>query len=176
MEKILAGNRWVSVSPAVIAGALVGGKANYITLGSFGGMSLSPPTVYISINKAHYTNAGIKENGYFSVNIPSRDLIGQTEYVGRVSGRDTDKSGVFTAFYGSVNKAPMIAECPVNMLCKLINTIDLPRNEVFVGEIVETYVAREAMVEDKPDMKKIDPLVLAGSGYWGLGDVVKKRA
>ena len=169
MEKTMLGKSQISASAAVIAGALVNGRPNYITLGSFGGMSRNPPTVYISINKAHYTNAGIKENGYFSVNMPSKELVEKTEYVGRVSGRDADKSGVFKAFYGSNAKAPMIEECPVNILCKLIKTVDLPSNEVFIGEIVETYVTSGCLADGKPDMRKINPLVLAGGNYCELG-------
>jgi len=127
--------------------------------------------VYISVNKVHNTNSGIKENGYFSVNIPSKDLLEKTEYVGQVSGRDVDKSGVFSAFYGSVKKAPMIEECPVNILCKLTNIVDLPNNEVFIGEIVETYVSKNSVVDGEPDVKKIDPLILAGGSYRVLGRV-----
>ena len=135
-------------------------------------MSINPAIVYISVNKTHYTNAGIKENGYFSVNIPSKNQVKETDYVGIVSGRDVDKSKVFSAFYGSIDKAPMIVECPVNILCKLINTIDLPRNEVFIGEIIETYVGKEYLVDDKPDLKKINPLLLAGGKYYELGNPV----
>jgi flavin reductase (DIM6/NTAB) family NADH-FMN oxidoreductase RutF len=172
MEKVMIENSRVGASSAVIAGALVNGRPNYITLGSYGGMSINPPIVYISINKTHYTNAGIKENGYFSVNIPSKNLINETDYVGIVSGKDVDKSAVFSAFYGSINKAPMIEECPVNILCKLINTIDLSRNEVFIGEIVETYVGKEYIVDGKPDINMINPIMLAGGKYYDLGNPV----
>jgi flavin reductase (DIM6/NTAB) family NADH-FMN oxidoreductase RutF len=172
MDKVMIGQSSVSAFPAVIAGVLVNGRPNYITLGSYGGMSMNPPIVYISVNKAHYTNAGIKENGYFSVNIPSSNLVRETDYVGIVSGRDTDKSTVFSAFYSSINKAPMIEECPVNILCKLINTVDLPRNEVFIGEIIETYVSKEYIVDGKADVKMIKPLLLAGGKYCRLGDPV----
>lgn len=56
-----------------------------------------------TMNKVHYTNACIKENSYFSVNIPSDKVVQKMDYVGLVSGRDMDKSGVFTAFYASVD-------------------------------------------------------------------------
>ena len=172
MEKQMIGKSHIGPNRSIIVGALVNGKANYLTLGHCGEMSMNPAIVYISMNKAHYTNAGIKENGYFSINIPSKNLVKETDYVGLVSGRDTDKSELFSAFYGSVNKAPMIEECPVNILCKLINTIDLPRNEVFVGEIIETYINKEYLIDGKPDMKKINPLLLAGGKYWELGSPV----
>jgi flavin reductase (DIM6/NTAB) family NADH-FMN oxidoreductase RutF len=63
----------------------------------------------------------------------------------------------------------MIKECPVNLLCKLIQTVDLPTQEVFIGEVVETYVAKDCMVNDKPDIQKVNPLLLGGGGYWELG-------
>ncbi len=172
MAKVMIGKTSVRPAPVVIAGALVNGKANYLTLGGCGTMSMSPLLVYIAVNKAHYTNAGIKENGYFSVNLPSADMAVITDYVGLVSGRDTDKSGVFTSFYGSVKKAPMIEECPVNMLCKVYDTLILPNNEVFIGEIVETYVNADCLDDKAPDMKKINPMMLAGGSYWSLGEVV----
>jgi flavin reductase (DIM6/NTAB) family NADH-FMN oxidoreductase RutF len=55
MEKVNLGKMRVDVTPAVIAGALVNGKANYLTLGNYGGLCPRPPTIYISVNKAHYT-------------------------------------------------------------------------------------------------------------------------
>jgi len=169
MEKIMIGKSSIGPSPSVIAGALVNGKPNYLTLGSYGGMSINPPIVYISVNKAHYSNAGIKENGYFSVNIPSEDLVLKMDYVGLVSGKDVDKSGVFTTFYGSVDKAPMIEECPANVLCKVLDMVDLPNNEVFIGEIVETYVNKDCVTDDKSDITKINPILLAGGKYCQLG-------
>jgi flavin reductase (DIM6/NTAB) family NADH-FMN oxidoreductase RutF len=169
MAKILVGKSAIGPSPSVIAGAMVNGKPNYITLGNYGGLSINPPIVYISVNKAHYSNAGIKENGYFSVNISSSDLVLKMDYVGLVSGKNVDKSGVFSAFFGSINKAPLIKECPANILCRVINMVDLPNNEVFVGEIVETYVNEECLINGKPDIKKINPVVLAGGAYCQLG-------
>ena len=92
--------------PIVIAGALVDGKENYLTIGAYGVMSVQPPVVYISSMKAHYTNAGIKKTGYFSINVPSADLIKKTDYCGLVSGRDSDKSLVFSAFYREKKYTP----------------------------------------------------------------------
>lgn len=174
MDKLIIGKSFMRVSAAIIAGALVNNKPNYLTIGACGAMSIDPALVYISVNKAHYTNTGIKENGYYSINLPSKSLVIKTDYIGIVSGKDTDKSNVFTTFYGSVKKAPMVEECPINMLCKVVNTIDLPKNEVFIGEIIETYVNQDYIVDGKPDFKKINPLVLAGANYWELGDIIGK--
>ena len=167
----MVGKMTVGATPAVIAGAIVNGRANFLTLGNYGGISPRPvPIVYISVNKAHYTNAGIRENGYFSINWPSRDLVQKTDYVGLVSGKTVDKSNVFTVFYGSADKAPMIQECPVNIVCKLLQTVDLPTQEVFIGEVVETYVNKDCCDGDKPVLKKVNPIFLGGGCYWELGN------
>jgi flavin reductase (DIM6/NTAB) family NADH-FMN oxidoreductase RutF len=106
MAKVVVGKMSTNVSPTVIAGAIVDGKANYLTLGGFGGMSMNPPLVYITVNKAHYTNSGIKENGYFSVNIPSADMTVKTDYVGLVSGRDTDSRASSPRSTAALKKRP----------------------------------------------------------------------
>jgi flavin reductase (DIM6/NTAB) family NADH-FMN oxidoreductase RutF len=173
MEKVNIGKATAGITPAIIAGAMVNGKPNYLAMGNYGGISPRGPIVYLSMNKAHYTNAGIRENGYYSVNIPSKDLAQKTDYLGLVSGKDTDKSKVFTTFFGSIDKAPLIQECPVNIVVKLVQTVDLPTQEIFIGEVVETWVAKDCLTpENKPDVKKINPLILGSGGYWELGNRV----
>ena len=171
MEKVMVGKMTVGATPAIIAGAMVNGKPNFLTMGNYGGISPRPvPIVYISANKVHYTNAGIKENGYFTINWPTRELVQKTDYIGLVSGRDVDKSGLFKVFFGSVDKAPMIEECPVNIACKVIQTVDLPTQEVFIGEVVETFVNAECCDGEKPVLENISPLMLGLGFYWELGN------
>jgi flavin reductase (DIM6/NTAB) family NADH-FMN oxidoreductase RutF len=155
--------------PIVIAGALVKGKENYLTIGAYGIMSIQPPVVYISSMKAHYTNAGIKETGYFTINVPPAGLVRETDYCGLVSGREIDKSRIFTSFYGKEKHAPMVRECPVNAVCRIIKTVDLPGNDVFIGEVVEYYVDEDCLADETPDPKKTLPLLLYGRLYRKLG-------
>jgi len=164
--------------PICIVGTMVKEKINYATYGSFGLLSPRPKTyLYIGSQGSRYTNIGIKENGHFSVNIPSVEQMQKTDYVGLVSGHRTDKSAVFKSFFGSVDKAPMIEECPVNMLCKLIKTADLPDRDIFFGEVLETYVNEACVTDGVLDFTKINPLLYTMNGpgnasYWKLGDVV----
>lgn len=78
---------------AVLAGATVKGKPNYATIGAYGVVS-QKPVLYISLKNSHYTTAGVIENGYFSVNIPSSDDIEKTDYCGTATGNQTDKSNI----------------------------------------------------------------------------------
>ena len=106
--------------PIVLAGANVGGRPNFATLGDCGVMGINPPLVYISSHREHYTNGGILENETYSVNVPSTDLLAVTDYCGIVSGREVDKSELFEVFYGELGTAPMIRECPVNLECQVV--------------------------------------------------------
>ena len=90
--------------PTILVGANVNGKPNYITIAHCGIVALSH--ISISLRKGRYTSSGIKENGTFSVNIPSEEMVKETDYCGLFSGKDTDKSKLFQTFYGTLDTAP----------------------------------------------------------------------
>ena len=146
--------------PCSLVGAKVDGKPNYLTVAWFSMVNPDPPYVGVAMNKAHYTNAGVKENKTFSVNIPSVQMAEVMDYCGIVSGKNVDKSGLFETFYGKLETAPMIQQCPFSAECRLVQTVDLPAEEVFIGEIVATYCEESCLTEGVPDLKKINPLVL----------------
>lgn len=123
--------------PTTLVGATVEGGPNFITIAHVGIMDLG--SVSPGMAKAHYTNAGIKENGTFSINLPSADMVKETDYCGLVSGKHVDKAQLFHVFYGNLKTAPMIAECPISTECRHIKVVDFPKHDVFIGEIVTTY-------------------------------------
>ncbi len=120
--------------PCSLVGANVAGKANYLTVAWFSMVNPEPAYLAVAMNKAHYTNSGIKANGTFSVNIPSSDMAEKTDYCGMVSGRKFDKAAIFETFYGKLETAPMIKEFPFNVECRLVQTVDLPAEELFSGK------------------------------------------
>ena len=157
--------------PITLVGAIVEGKPNFLTIGFFSILSHMPPIISVSLFKNHYTVKGIKENGTFSVNIPSADMVEITDYCGIFSGRKVDKSNLFKSFYGQLNTAPMIEKCPLNFECELFQTIETGKNLIFLGEVVTVYANEKALSEGVPDIQAIDPLVLFGSVYhsWRFG-------
>jgi flavin reductase (DIM6/NTAB) family NADH-FMN oxidoreductase RutF len=144
--------------PVFLVGSIVNGKINYEMVGACGTISIKPWTLYISSNKKHYTNIGIRENKIFSINVPSVDIVKKADYCGRVSGTKEDKSKIFKTFYGKIN-VPMIEECPVNIECKVIKEFELNDNEIFIGEIVNCYINEECFENNIPDIKRINPLI-----------------
>ena len=106
------------------------------------------------------------------MNIPGADMMEATDYCGLVSGRNTDKSSLFEVFYGVTGTAPMIVRCPLNIECRLGQTVDLPSNHLFIGEIVDAYAEPRFLKDGKPDIKTMNPLVLTmpDNGYWAVGE------
>jgi flavin reductase (DIM6/NTAB) family NADH-FMN oxidoreductase RutF len=175
MAKIeIVGGRVHYPMPCSIVGANVVGKANYLTVAWFSMVNPDPPYLAVAMNKAHYTNSGIKTNGAFSINIPSVDMVEKTDYCGMVSGRKFDKAAIFETFYGKLETAPMIKEFPFNAECRLVQTVDLPAEELFIGEIIMAYCDESCLTKDVPDLNKINPFILSMSDkkYRGLGQNV----
>lgn len=158
----------VSPTPVVLVGADVHGRPNYATVGAFGVVCMEP-IFYISLKETHYTTIGVRDNGCFSVNVPSVYMVQKTDYCGLVSGKDIDKSQLFTSFYDELVKAPMINECPINFLCQVKQTMPICGFEVFFGEIVATFVNEQCLTEGVPDPLKINPTLLMGFNYYSLG-------
>jgi flavin reductase (DIM6/NTAB) family NADH-FMN oxidoreductase RutF len=173
MEKKVCGPQlFVFPLPTVLVGSLVGGKPNFNAIAYCGVAQSDPPMLAVSMDKTRYTHGGIMRNGCFSVNIPSRDLLDRVDFVGTVSGRDQDKSGIFTVFFGVLEKAPMIQECPVTVECELTDTMDFGgKNDLLVGKIAQTYADEECMEAGKPDMERVRPVAFSrpDHGYWALG-------
>ncbi len=153
-----------------LVGANGAGKPNYITIAHVG--ILHYITISPSMHKGHYTNGGVKENGTFSVNLPSTKMVKETDYCGMVSGKEIGKAALFKNFYGKLKTAPMIGECPANMECRLIQTVELPTHEIFIGEIVATYCHEAYLTQGKNiNQPKADPILFSMSGarYFRLG-------
>jgi flavin reductase (DIM6/NTAB) family NADH-FMN oxidoreductase RutF len=98
-----------------------------------------------SYNYLYPVPAVLKSN-IFSVNIPSIDNVIKADYCGIISGAKEDKSEIFKTFYGKTN-APMIEECPVNIECKVIKQFVLNGMEIFIGEVVNSYINEEWTAE-----------------------------
>ncbi len=103
--------------PIVLVGANVDNKPNFLTVGACGIVNLEPPMISVAINHNRYTDRGIRQNMTFSVNLPSRGMVKETDYCGIVSGSKVNKVKVcqFRIFYGKLGNAPLIDQCPINL-------------------------------------------------------------
>jgi flavin reductase (DIM6/NTAB) family NADH-FMN oxidoreductase RutF len=171
MEKIKLANIPYGPYVAVIVGAAVDGRPNYTTVGAYGVVS-QKAVLYVSLKNTHCTTKGIEKSGFFSVNIPSADLVEKTDFCGMVSGNDRDKSAVFTPYYDEAGNAPLIAECPINYLCKVVRTIPVFDFTMFLGEITAAYANSDCLNNKRPDGILTNPTILLDTGYYNLKEKV----
>jgi flavin reductase (DIM6/NTAB) family NADH-FMN oxidoreductase RutF len=102
------------------------------------------------------------------------------DYCGLRSGRDVDKGALFTNFYGDLETAPMIDECPVNIECRLVQTLERQHHAVFIGEVAAVHLDPAFTTGGRPDIEKIQPIFYAPDksrpgrtgSYWALGEVL----
>jgi flavin reductase (DIM6/NTAB) family NADH-FMN oxidoreductase RutF len=165
MDKVSIGNNaFIFPMPVVLLGTQAMGKANFMAVGWVTRVNGSPPLIAVGIGKSKYTPPFIVENGTFSICLPSEDLREKTDYCGIVSGEKADKSQLFDVFYGKLETAPMIRECPICLECRLVKAIELPTHDVFIGEIMASYADADCLTDGKPDFAKVKPLLLNMTG------------
>lgn len=158
--------------PATVVGAKVDGRANFLAIAFTGIVNAKPPLISVSLSRNHYSTPAIGAAGTFSVNIPTTAQVAAVDYVGTYSGSEVDKSRVFTPFYGVLGTAPMAAECPLNLECRVVQTLALATDICFIGEIVETYARPEIVAGGAPDLARLDTFVFAfgNHGYFRVGE------
>ncbi|KHK00869.1 flavin reductase family protein [Desulfovibrio sp. TomC] len=171
MEKVRLDPAQLPPMPVALAGTLVAGRVNFMAAGWITRVSHRPPLIGVSINHRQLTGSGIKETGAFSLCFPGPALVEKTDYCGLVSGRNVDKSALFDVFYGETPGAPMIRECPLCLEMRLYQTVELPSNRFFIGEIKAAWADEEILTDGQPDVEKYQPLLLTmpDNRYWTLG-------
>ena len=163
--------------PALLVGADVDQKPNYMVV-AWGGIACGEPLmISVAIRGVRHTLKGIRQNGVFSVNIPSQDLLREVDYCGMVSGTAADKvkDCGFKVFYGMLKAAPMIEQCPINLECQVEHKVELGSHILVIGRIVETYISEECLTDGHPDVNKIKPFIFThgpGGKYYGFGEAV----
>ncbi|MFX1241424.1 MAG: flavin reductase family protein [Promethearchaeota archaeon] len=163
--------------PIIIVGSMVDGKPNYCTIAFCGVVNLTPPMISIESGPSHHTTKGIVNNMEFSINIPSLEMVETVDFIGIKSGKDIDKSEIFESFFGDLKNAPLISEASVNHACNVIKIVELAnRKDLYIGQIINTYVSEDCLTDKLPDIKKINPIIYSASNrtYWSLGQEVGK--
>jgi flavin reductase (DIM6/NTAB) family NADH-FMN oxidoreductase RutF len=147
-------------------------KPNIITLAWVSTVCSEPPMVSIAVRQSRHSHQLIEETGEFVVNIPGEELLEVTDHSGQVSGREVDKFAEFglTPVPAAEVRPPLIAECPVNMECRVRQKLELGTHDLFLGEVVAVHVNEEDLDEKGRgvDYDKAKPFVLTKAEYRGL--------
>ena len=164
---------------APVPGVLVGcgdrrrWRYNLLTVAWCGTVASDPPQLSISVRKERYSFAPISEMGEFTVNLPDKSMVTALDNCGVISGRDADKFALhqLTALPGSKVAAPIVAEAPLSLECKVVRTLDLGSHTMFIGEIVAVQVSAELIDADgKFDVERAGLVAYAHGHYFELGN------
>lgn len=158
--------------PLVVGGTIE--RADTLAVAWIGTAGSTPPSVGMALRRTRRTLELIRENGDFTVNIPSTSLAAQVDFCGITSGRTTDKWAAtgLTLEASAIVVAPRIAECEYNLECRVTHEIEIGEYVFVIGEVVESH-ASELILDasgEAVDVGLLDPLVyIAGSReYRGL--------
>lgn len=157
--------------PAVMVSCGIMQKSNIITIAWTGIINSDPPMTYVSVKKSRYSHDIIEETGEFVINLVTADLAEKMDFCGVRSGRDVDKFEKLglTCESGDEVEAPMIAESPVNIECRVKDIVRLPSHDMFIAEIVSAHID-ERFVDEKGayDFGSMDLVAFNHGKYYRL--------
>jgi flavin reductase (DIM6/NTAB) family NADH-FMN oxidoreductase RutF len=160
--------------PMSLVGADLAAGPNFLAVAWVNRCQFDPPRLVVALSKTHASNEGIRAHGEFSVCLPDVDQVAVTDWCGiRSAKKGVDKAAEFTVFRGALEHAPMIAECPLCLECRVFETVDLGNTELFIGDIVGTWTEELFLAPDgKPDIEKVRPftLTMPDNRYWAVGE------
>ena len=169
------GNMLYPVPAVMVSCQRPGERPNIITVAWAGTVCSDPAMVSVSIRKERYSYDIIKETGSFVINLVSRDLTAAMDTCGVRSGRDMDKFQELhlTPQQSQHVEAPGIAECPVNLECRVSQVVPLGTHDMFLAEVVGVSVDRQYMDEKGTFHLNDAGLVAYSHGtYFELGEKI----
>ena len=168
------GNLLYPVPAVMVSCARPGEKPNIITVAWAGTVSSGPVMVSISVRPERHSHAIIKETGEFVINLTTAALTRATDYCGVRSGREVDK---FSEMHltpmpaASLQHAPVIAESPVNLECRVTQIIPLGVHDMFLAEVTNVQVDESLLDESgKLALESADLVAYSHGSYYRLGE------
>lgn len=166
------GNMLYPLPAVLVSTADKKGGTNLFTVAWTGTICSDPPMVSISVRPERYSYSMIVETGEFVINLTTEELTYATDYCGVKSGRDVDKwkEVKLTPVKADKVQAPLVAESPVNLECRVTRRIPLGTHDMFLAEVVAVH-ADEAYMDEKEkfSLAKANPMVYSHGTYYGLG-------
>lgn len=145
-----AGNMVYPLPAVMVSCGREGERPNIITVAWTGTVCTNPPMLYISVRPQRYSYDILCETGEFVINLTTKELARATDYCGVRSGRDVDKfkeTGL-TAIPADRVKAPVIAESPVNIECRVTEKKELGSHHMFLAEVLAVHVDERYLDEN----------------------------
>ena len=132
----------------------------------------------ISVRPERYSYGIIRETKEFVVNLTTKDLARATDWCGVKSGRDVDKfqqMHLTAAKAIHLKSAPIIAESPVNIECKVKEVLELGSHHMFLAEVAGVQISEKYMNETgKFELNDTGLVAYSHGEYFTLGEKIGK--
>ena len=130
--------------------------------------------VAISIAPRRLSHRIIRETGEFIVNVPTIDIVKETLFCGRVSGRTHDKfkEAPLARLPAKKVRPPIIKECVAHLECELRKKVTTGDHTLFIGKVVASYV-NEGIFDNGFKIDRMKPVFhIGGDDFATLSDKV----
>lgn len=147
-------------------------RPNILTIAWTGVLNTHPPMTYISVRPSRYSYQMLMEQREFVINLATSAMCKETDFCGVRSGRDIDKFSAchFTPEPAKTVSVPLIAECPVNLECKVTTTQELGTHTMMIAEITGVNVEeRYVDTKGKLNLQQCGLMAYAHGEYFALG-------
>lgn len=146
---------------------------NLLTVAWTGIVNTQPPMTYVSIRPERYSFGLIEKSGEFVINLTPAALVRAADFCGVRSGRDTDKWAAcgLTPVAASAVSAPVVAQCPLALECRVQQVLPLGSHHMFLARIEAVEV--DASLVDKAgrlDLARAGLAAYAHGEYFSLGE------
>jgi flavin reductase (DIM6/NTAB) family NADH-FMN oxidoreductase RutF len=146
---------------------------NIITIAWTGTLCTTPPLCYISVRPERFSYGLIKKTCEYVINLTTRKLAYATDWCGVQSGRDVDKfkEMQLTPTKAQIVRAPLIAESPLNIECRIRDIVPLGSHDMFISEVLAIN-AEASLVHPHTgafQLSHADPICYAHGRYFALG-------
>ncbi len=147
----------IEAGPVVLLTTARKGRPNVMTMSWHMMVEFEPPLIACVVSGGNHSFDALDSTGECVIAIPARKLAPQVVKVGNCSGRDTDKFKTFglTPVAADQVQAPLIAECFVNLECKVSDRQMVSRYNLFILECVKAWT----------DPKQKNPKTIHHHGY-----------
>lgn len=167
------GNMLYPLPAVMVSTADRKGNANIITIAWTGTICTNPPMTYISVRPERYSYNMIKESGEFVINLTTQTLMNAVDFCGVRSGKDVDKweaCGLTAKAASSLKYAPVIAESPVNIECRVEKIEELGSHHMFLAKVTAVQTDEAYMNKNgKFELNRAGLLAYSHGEYLALG-------
>jgi flavin reductase (DIM6/NTAB) family NADH-FMN oxidoreductase RutF len=151
---------------------------NIITVAWTGTLCSDPPMCYISVRPERHSYPILKERKQFVINLVNEPMAAVCDWCGVRSGKKYNKflETNLTPVRGSVVKAPMIYESPVNIECEVTEIVPLGTHDMFIAKVVAVH-ADPRYLDKKTgalDLKRANLVAYSHGQYYTLGKILGK--